>query len=622
MEREQIDDDVRRLDADRAKLAAREQEVRSQHADQDAAATEFETRAVSLRQAETKLKQQMEDLAKRTEEFDARQVELSKQREEVESRSSALDLQSENVAQRETELIKQQADVAQQRESLQVETDQLRDRDGQSDDLSTVLVQQTELERTHLDQLRAECNDEQVRLVAEQQKLATAQEEIQAAQDDLKQQKSELASKATEQQQKSVDLRKRATMLFARESAISAGHARYVAGLENLRGNLDRVRAVFGESFDQLTSDQLHLDDVFDEWAIRTNELQAPEVKRVSKPDSVGSPEAVKRLAGQIVALHLAADEQVKATMKAMPASETALLSQLISQRLLSQYQANQLQSGNGADLRVGEYTLIEPLNVGDWTETWKARVQKTGQLVAITRMQLQWRHESQIQSGLTRSWQLMEDLKSPDIIRCYRIADIDNQLFGVFECVRGLGLDQVLKRMGKLDPLVAARIGRSLCRALAAAHEQGMVHRRLSPGRVLIGVGGEVKLTGFGTPKSQHARTSDAAELAYLPAELKSKGKRVDIRSDLYCVGSILFHTLTGRPLRQDAVLTSADGPIGLRSFAAKLLATSPDQRPSLPSVAADRFAQLETLLHESPVHDGAWSRFLHDVSRFTNSP
>jgi len=141
------------------------------------------------------------------------------------------------------------------------------------------------------------------------------------------------------------------------------------------------------------------------------------------------------------------------------------------------------------------------------------------------------------------------------DVIDIHRTPD--GRPYLVTELLEGSDFGSLLKEKGKLEIGLAVRIARQVCRALAAAHGRGVVHRDMKPENIfLVGYpeSVEVKVLDFGISKLE---TEGAAQLtrtgmvvgtpAYMSPE-QASGAKVDARTDIYAVGAILYRALTGR--------------------------------------------------------------------------
>lgn len=128
------------------------------------------------------------------------------------------------------------------------------------------------------------------------------------------------------------------------------------------------------------------------------------------------------------------------------------------------------------------------------------------------------------------------------------------SQPYLVTEWFEGKSLRQILVEEKKLPPARATQIVLKICDVLAYIHNHGVVHRNLRPENILVGTGGEIKLTDFGVAAKEGAPRLTFTSIAQIvgsspyisPEELK--GQRGDARSDIYSLGVILYELLTGK--------------------------------------------------------------------------
>src|SRR4029077_19231463 len=130
-------------------------------------------------------------------------------------------------------------------------------------------------------------------------------------------------------------------------------------------------------------------------------------------------------------------------------------------------------------------------------------------------------------------------------------IAEAGGHNFISMEYVDGEDLASLLRRIGRFPGDRAIRVARQLCAGLAAAHEQGILHRDLKPGNVMIDGRGQVKITDFGLAgiaeelKGSQVRVGTPG---YMPPE-QIEGGEVTVRSDIYSLGLVLYEVFTGQP-------------------------------------------------------------------------
>jgi streptogramin lyase len=143
--------------------------------------------------------------------------------------------------------------------------------------------------------------------------------------------------------------------------------------------------------------------------------------------------------------------------------------------------------------------------------------------------------------------------IEHPNVIPIYHAGERDGQLFIVMRYVEGEDLRARVRGSGPLEPAAAARIVAQTGAALDAAHARGLVHRDVKPANVLLGADDHAYLTDFGLTKrvASESGTTQAGgwvgTLGYVAPE-QIRGQRVDARADVYALGCVLVHLLTGR--------------------------------------------------------------------------
>ena len=154
--------------------------------------------------------------------------------------------------------------------------------------------------------------------------------------------------------------------------------------------------------------------------------------------------------------------------------------------------------------------------------------------------------------------------LNHPNIVAVYDWGQDGDTSFIVMEFVNGQTLRDVLRRYGTLPPMDAARIAADIADALDFAHRNGVVHRDVKPGNVLITPEGAVKVADFGIARaeSSDALTKTGAVLGtatYFSPE-QAQGFALDGRSDVYSLGVVLYEMVTGiAPFTADSPVSVA---------------------------------------------------------------
>jgi len=192
--------------------------------------------------------------------------------------------------------------------------------------------------------------------------------------------------------------------------------------------------------------------------------------------------------------------------------------------------------------------------------------------------------------------------LQHPNIVTVYDAGDEDGLLYLAMQYIEGSDLSSVLRSQGRLRPYRALDVCRQVAAALDAAHAQGLIHRDVKPANVLI-EGRTAFLTDFGLTKriegtqTNLTKAGDVVGTIHYVAPEQIEGGRVDARTDIYSLGCLVYHCLTGElPFARDtdvAVIyahlseeppriTSVrpELPGGLDAVIAKALEKAPERR------------------------------------------
>lgn len=209
---------------------------------------------------------------------------------------------------------------------------------------------------------------------------------------------------------------------------------------------------------------------------------------------------------------------------------------------------------------------------------------------------------------------EIVASLRHPNVVEIHRVGEHLGQLYCVFEFCAGGTLDERL-RSGPLEADQAARIVMEIARGVHVAHEAGVIHRDLKPANVLYAADGTPKVADFGLAKRlDDAKLTRSGELigtiSYAaPEQLDEANREVTRTADVYAIGSILYHCLTGRPpfvaathiqtylqvLRNDPVRPGRllRLPRALETICLKCLAKDPRQRYASALELADDLAR-----------------------------
>jgi serine/threonine-protein kinase len=174
----------------------------------------------------------------------------------------------------------------------------------------------------------------------------------------------------------------------------------------------------------------------------------------------------------------------------------------------------------------------------------------------------------------------MLARVRHPNVASVYGTGEHDRRPGMWMELVRGVNLEELLRLRGPLSACEAALVGLDLCRALAAVHGAGLVHRDVKASNVIREVGGRIVLTDFGAGSGLGSRPSRgfAGTPQYVAPEVLG-GAEATPRSDLYSLGVVLFRLVTeSYPRRAECIGDLLD------HRRAGALASLRDFRPDLP--------------------------------------
>jgi beta-lactam-binding protein with PASTA domain/tRNA A-37 threonylcarbamoyl transferase component Bud32 len=206
-----------------------------------------------------------------------------------------------------------------------------------------------------------------------------------------------------------------------------------------------------------------------------------------------------------------------------------------------------------------GRYELDGIVGKGGMAEVFRARDIRLDRIVGVKTLRNDLARDQTFQARFRREAQSAASLNHPSIVAVYDTGeDVVNGTpvpYIVMEFVDGRTLRDLLRDDRRLLPERAAEITDGVLRALDYSHRNGIVHRDIKPGNVMLTRNGDVKVMDFGIARavsdSQMTMTQTAQVIGtaqYLSPE-QARGERVDARSDLYSTGCLLYELLTGRP-------------------------------------------------------------------------
>ncbi len=177
--------------------------------------------------------------------------------------------------------------------------------------------------------------------------------------------------------------------------------------------------------------------------------------------------------------------------------SDKELAEKIISLGLLNPWQAKQLLDGR-TKFNLGQYRIVDSLGQGGMGHVFKAEDPLLKRMVAIKVLPRD-RTTPEAIANFTREIRALSSLRHPKLVRAVDAGNDGNVHYLVTEYVPGADLRKLVRRSGPLSMEAAANIISQIAEGLQHAHQQGIVHRDVKPGNVLVTPEGDAKLSDLG---------------------------------------------------------------------------------------------------------------------------
>lgn len=297
-----------------------------------------------------------------------------------------------------------------------------------------------------------------------------------------------------------------------------------------------------------------------------------------------------------------------------------AFIDWLVEQEQITDFQGEAILDGHTGPFMLGPYDVHEHIAHGWLGGIFRARHIEYDQPVALKIYVANVTDDSERLARMGRELRIACELDHPNVVRAFEVGEVGHISYMAIEDLHGETLADRLAHDGRLPLEEACRLGRDLARGLAALHEQGIVVRDIRPENIWLTSDGVPKLMEFGGAKDslgfldsgkegEELSSGDTVigEYLYMAPEQAQDVRAADARSDIYALGCVLYHCLTGRPpfesknniklammhATQSARLIAeqVDGlPKGIDDAVAGMIAKSPADR--FPSAAEAAYA------------------------------
>ena len=197
-------------------------------------------------------------------------------------------------------------------------------------------------------------------------------------------------------------------------------------------------------------------------------------------------------------------------------------------------------------------YEIQEVIGIGGMAVVYRARCHRLNRLVAIKILKDEFSKDEEFRRRFHAEGQAVAMLSHPNIVSVYDVSTTDEADYIVMELIDGISLKQYMEKKGVLNWKETLHFAIQISKALEHAHSRGIVHRDIKPHNVMVLKNGSVKVADFGIARvmsKSNTLTKEALGSVHYISPEQAKGGRVDNRSDIYSLGTVMYEMMTGRP-------------------------------------------------------------------------
>ena len=261
-------------------------------------------------------------------------------------------------------------------------------------------------------------------------------------------------------------------------------------------------------------------------------------------------------------------------------------------------------------------YELLSVIGEGGMAVVYKALDRRLNRYVAVKIMREEMASDEEFKQRFFAESHAVAMLSNPNIVAVYDVSHSDAMEYIVMELVEGITLKQYMDRKGTLSQREVVHFTAQIARALAHAHERGIIHRDIKPQNIMLLRDGTIKVADFGIATLENeiyeSNGQAVGSIHYIAPE-QARGETPDPRSDIYSLGVVMYEMITGECPYTGETL----GEIAVKHMNAtpvppheKVEGLSPElERITMKAMNADIFARYQTA-----------SELLEDLDRFQN--
>ncbi len=195
-------------------------------------------------------------------------------------------------------------------------------------------------------------------------------------------------------------------------------------------------------------------------------------------------------------------------------------------------------------------YEILETIGEGGMALVFRALDHRLNRYVAVKIMREEMAKDEEFRRRFCAESHAVAMLSNPNIVAVYDVSHSDEREFIVMELISGITLKQYIDKKGALDWKEVVHFTKQITRALAHAHERGIIHRDIKPQNIMLLRDGTLKVADFGIAALENEVYENNGQtigsIHYIAPE-QARGNSPDARSDIYSLGVVMYEMLSG---------------------------------------------------------------------------
>ena len=196
-------------------------------------------------------------------------------------------------------------------------------------------------------------------------------------------------------------------------------------------------------------------------------------------------------------------------------------------------------------------YEILETIGEGGMAIVFRALDHRLNRYVAVKIMREEMAKDEEFRRRFCAESHAVAMLSNPNIVSVYDVSHSDEREFIVMELISGITLKQYMDKKGALDWKEVVHFSKQITRAIAHAHERGIIHRDIKPQNIMLLRDGTLKVADFGIAALENEVYENNGQtigsIHYIAPE-QARGLSPDARSDIYSLGVVMYEMLSGR--------------------------------------------------------------------------